>query len=182
MQKTFFDTIKEDQILVTTNGKRFAAKNPHLNPDEDEWIAYDSDGDCYFTEDIDVEASLALMKDSQKENESDDVKTDTETDNKSDRLIFSKFHIPPEATAVQAALIYTTDDGKTWSGQIPAEITIACPEELPYLPLNGDESQIRHLAHNFIEDTWRDGFNTCREIFMTGNLSANPEHVSTDKL
>lgn len=153
----FFETMKEGQPLIAVNGDQFNAVNPHRNTDEPDnpFIVYDDKGNSYFEDDIDVKKSLALL-DPEHEPE--------------DRVIFSKFHIPPEATAVQAALIYTTDEGKTWSGQIPAEITIACPEALEYLTVNGKTSQIRELAHNFIEDTWRNGFNTCLELFKNGTI------------
>lgn len=161
----FFDNMKEGQILVTVNGEQFAAVNPHRNTDEPDnpFIVYDDKGNSYFEEDIDVKKSLSLM----------DPNHEPE-----DHIIFSKFHIPPEATAVQAALIYTTDNGETWSNQIPAELTIACPEELEYLPVNGKQSQMRTLAHNFIEDTWRNGFNTCLELFKNGKIDTNDDQTN----
>jgi len=30
---------------------------------------------------------------------------------------------------------------------------------------------MRTFGHQLIENVWRDGFNTCLELFMTGNLS-----------
>lgn len=94
--------------------------------------------------------------------------------------IFAKFHIPETASSVQAAIIYSEDDGKTWSEQIPAGLIIKCPDKIDYLPLQGDESQTKELAHNMIEDTWRNGFNTCLEIFRTGHISTTENNTDTE--
>lgn len=160
----FFKNMKEGQPLVDVNGHRFTAVNPHVNTDEpdDPFIVYDADGNSYFESDIDVRKSLALLDPKHKEE---------------DIIVFSKFRIPADADSVQAAIIFTADDGKTWSKQIPAELTIACPEELEYLPVNGKASDMKNLAHNFIEDTWRNGFNTCLELFKTGKIDTNADQT-----
>lgn len=159
----FFDNMKEGQPLVDVNGNRFDAVNPHVNTDEPDnpFIVYDAAGNSYFESDIDIRKSLALL----------------DPEHKDEILVFSKFRIPANADSVQAAIIFTTDDGKTWSKQIPAELTIACPEELEYLPVNGKTSEMRNLAHNFVEDTWRNGFNTCLELFKTGKIDTNADQT-----
>lgn len=165
----FFENVTTGQNLVTKNGKKFTAVNPHVNTDEPDkpFIVYDDENNSYFEEDIDIEQSIMQT-----------INTDAE------HIVFSKFHVPKEAVSVQAVLIYSNDDGKTWSGQIPAEHTIACPDEMEYLPVKGDKKEMRQLAHNFIEDTWRDGFNTCLELFKTGKLDVTeqPTHASVDVL
>ena len=150
----FIENITNGQNLVTKTGKQFTAVNPHVNTDEPDnsFIVYDNENNSYFGEDIDVEKSILQANNADAE-----------------RIVFSKFHVPKDATSVQAVLIYSKDS-KTWSGQIPAEHTIACPDTMEYLPVSGDKKEMKQLAHNFIEDTWRDGFNTCLELFKAGKL------------
>lgn len=167
----FFENMENGQKLITKTGKQFTAVNPHINTDEPDspFIVYDTDNNCWFEEDIDIEKSILLC-------ESEET----------DKIVFSKFHLPKDATSVQAVLIYSKDNGKTWEDQIYAEHTIACPEEMVYLPVTGDQKRMRQFGHNFIEDMWIDGFNTCLELFKNGKLKNmtpdKPNHIPTDNL
>jgi hypothetical protein len=168
--KEFFNTVVDGQKLVTTNGEVFEAIHPHTNTDEPDepFIVYDKEGNSYFEEDIDVEKTKQLALAEKETTES--------TDDDGDRIVFAKFRLPKDAKRVQAALVYTTlDDPQTpadWGQQIPAEITIAAPNKLNYLAFTpGDpNANIKHLAHALMDDLWNDGFNTCLEIFMTGEM------------
>lgn len=160
----FFENVKDGQILVTKKGETIRAVNPHQNTDDPDkpFIVYDEKQNSYFAEDIDIEQSM-LVTNTDKENQ--------------EHIVFSKFRIPQEATQVQAVMIYSTDDGKTWSKQIPAEHTMACPDEMQLLTLSGKKSQIKQLSHNLLENTWRDGFNVCLELFVNGQLQETEEAV-----
>lgn len=167
----FFENVENGQKLITKTGKQFTAVNPHINTDESDkpFIVYDENNNCWFEEDIDIEKSILLC-----ESEA------------TDKIVFSKFYLPKDATSVQAVLVYTKDNGKTWEDQIYAEHTIACPDEMDYLPITNDQRTMRQFGHHFIEDLWRDGFNTCLALFKNGKLenenSETPSHVPTDVL
>lgn len=161
----FFENVKDGQILVTKNKEIIRAVNPHRNTDEPDepFVVYDEKHNSYFAEDIDIEQSM-LAQNADKENQ--------------EHIVFSKFRIPQEATQVQAVMIYSTDNGETWSGQIPAEHTMACPDEMQLLTLSGKKSKIRQLSHNLLENTWRDGFNICLELFLNGQLQETEETIN----
>lgn len=163
---SFFENVKNGQVLVTKNKETIRAVSPHINTDEPDrpFVVYDDEQNSYFAEDIDIEQSILAQN----------------TENKN-RIVFSKFRIPKEATQVRTVMIYSTDNGKTWSGQVPAEHTIACPDEMPLLTLSGKKSQIKQLSHNLLENTWRDGFNICLELFLNGQLQETQETIDLTK-
>lgn len=150
----FMETVRPGQTLADRNGNEFQAVNPHVNTDEPDhpFIVYDENGNSYFAEDIDVEKSILLNTGQDMEPEEQDGKI----------VVFSKFHIPKDVTSVQAAIMYTRNDGKTWSSLISAEHTVTCPAKMECLCMEKGQS--------LIEDTWRDGFNTCLELFQTGRI------------
>lgn len=156
----FLNSMTEGQTFITTQNQTVVAVNPHRNHDEpnEPFIVYDNQGNSYFEEDIDVEKSI----------------------NATYHTVFAKFRIPKNATQVQAAIVYSTDNGITWSNQHQAELTIAKPDDLPYLPLDIKEnhSDMRHFGQSFLDNMWRDGFNECLSIFDTGKT--REKHIMTD--
>lgn len=152
----FLKEVRTGQPLMTKKGAYFHAENPTISNDGEHFIVSDGNGSSFTEEDIDMEASKDLL-----------------ITMKNDKIIFSKFHIPRDANLVQAAVIYSKDDGKTWSDQIPAELSIRQPDPVPYFKMDNTEEAgaMRTFGHQLIENVWRDGFNTCLELFMTGNLS-----------
>lgn len=162
----FLKDVKPGQPLMAKDGTYFHAVNPSLSDNGNSFTVLDVNGRVFTQNNIDIEASKNILE------TSDD-----------DRIIFSKFHIPKDAKSVQAAVIYSKDDGKTWSDQIPAELTIAKPDEIPYFELNNQPGagSMKSFGHSLIENVWRDGFNTCLELFMTGNVSnINPDSKNTE--
>lgn len=150
----FMETVRQGQKLADRNGNEFYAVNPHVNTDEPDhpFVVYDKNGNSYFAEDIDVEKSILL-----------DTGQDMEREEYKEKIVvFSKFHIPKDTTSVQSAIMYTRDDGKTWSSKISAEHTVTCPAKMECLFLERGQS--------LVEDAWRDGFNTCLELFQTGRI------------
>lgn len=162
----FLKDVKPGQPLMAKDGTYFHAVNPSLSDNGKSFTVSDDNGRIFTTNNIDIEASKELL------NARDD-----------DRIIFSKFRIPKDAKAVQAALIYSKDDGKTWSDQIPAELTIAKPDVIPYLEMDNSPGAgaMKTFGHSLIENVWRDGFNTCLELFMTGQVAAlTPDNITKE--
>jgi hypothetical protein len=162
----FLKEVQNGQPLMAKDGTYFHAENPTVSDDGAHFTVLDETGKTFTEEDIDIEASRNLLAASED-----------------DRIIFAKFHIPKDAKSVQAAVIYSKDDGKTWSDQIPAELSIAKPDSIPYFSMNSqpEAGMLRSFGHQLIENVWRDGFNTCLELFMTGTLShINPNSTNEE--